>query len=535
MSAKWILFLGILLFLLAYKIYAGYLSKSWGVDENRSTPAYTEEDGIDYVPAKYPVLLGHHFSSIAGAGPIVGPIVAIMFGWLPALLWIIIGCIFFGGVHDMGSIFISIRNKGKSIGEVIGTTIGRKGKKLFQLFAYLTLILVVAAFLNIVADTFVSTPQAATISIIFMFLSVAFGYVVYKMKKSLAICSVIWLIFIVIAIYIGNLYPIRMGKTFWLLFLNLYIFIASVTPVWILLQPRDYLNSFLLYGVMIGGILGVIIADPKLNMPAVTAFNVHGNYLFPMLFITVACGAISGFHSLVASGTTSKQLDNEKNVRIIGYGSMLIEGVLAIIAVITAVYLTQDKYKELMAGGPINVFSNGLGNFMNSFGVSIEAGRNFTALAISAFALTSLDTATRLARFLFQEFLSDMKNGKNDKVIDSFTSKYIATFITVAIGAILGFKGYIYIWPIFASANQLLSALALLALSVWLKKQSKNYIITAIPMACMFLITLTALILLIIANLKNYMLLSIAVLLFILALVLLQQAKISLNQKIDIE
>lgn len=306
MYAKYFLFIGIFLFILAYKVYAGYLAKSWGIDPKKKTPAYTQEDGIDYVPAKYPILLGHHFSSIAGAGPIVGPIVAIMFGWLPALLWIIIGCIFFGGVHDMGSIFLSIRNKGKSIGEVIGSKIGRKGKKLFQIFAYMTLILVVAAFLNIVADTFVSTPQTATISIIFMFLSVGFGYFVYKLKKDIVICSIIWLIFIVISIYIGNHYLFKLGKIYWLLFLNIYIFIASVTPVWILLQPRDYLNSFLLYGVMIGGFLGIFISNPKLNMPAVTSFNINGNYLFPMLFVTVACGAISGFHSLVASGTTSK-------------------------------------------------------------------------------------------------------------------------------------------------------------------------------------------------------------------------------------
>lgn len=497
-----------------------------GIDPKKKTPAHTMTDGVDYVPAKAPVLLGHHFSSIAGAGPIVGPIVAVMFGWLPAVIWVIFAAIFFGGIHDMGSIFASVRNKGKSLGEIIGVTMGKKGKKLFEVFAWLTLILVVAAFTNIVADTFVAVPEAATTSILFIILAIAFGYFVYRKGYSLLLGSLIGVILLALCIGIGNAFPIVASKNFWMFFLIVYIFIASVTPVWILLQPRDYLNSFLLYGMMIGGFLGLLMMRPNMNLPAFTAFHINGQFLFPMLFVTIACGAVSGFHSLVGSGTTAKQLDNEKDIKVVGYGSMLIEGVLAIIAIITAAYLTQDKYTLLMQnGGPINVFSDGLGTFMATLHIPFAVGKNFTALAISAFALTSLDTATRLARFIFQELISDFEKKDNIKTIQLLSNKYIATLITVFISAFLGFRGYQVIWPIFGSANQLLSALALLALSVWLKKNGKNYKITLIPMIFMFAVTLTALGFLIYANLKNYILLFFAVVLFIFAIILLIESK----------
>ncbi len=526
MSSVSILIITLLIFIVAYKYYARYLEKNWGIDRTRVTPANTLKDGVDYVPSKYPVLMGHHFSSIAGAGPIVGPIVAIAFGWLPAVLWVIVGCVFFGGVHDMGSIYISTRNEGKSIGEVIKKIIGKKGKLLFISFSYLALILVVAAFMNIVADAFVATPEALTISLLFMVISVVFGFFLYKKKSSLLNTSLIGVLGLILCIYIGNMYPLIVNKNIIILFLVVYIFIASVSPVWILLQPRDYLNSFLLYGIIIGGVLGVILYNPQMTIPMVTSFKVNNDYLFPMLFVTIACGAVSGFHSLVGSGTTSKQIDSEENIKIVGYGSMLIEGILAIIAIIAAAYLTSGEYSTLMkAGGPINVFSSGLGEFMRTLGIPLKFGKSFTTLSISAFALTTLDTATRLARFLFQEFLSEIRNEKNREVVDKLSSKYTATLITVLLGTILGLKGYLEVWPIFASANQLLSALALLTLTLWLKENKKNYMVSILPMSFMFLVTVVALIFLMAGNIGNIILFIVSMLLFILALVFFYEAK----------
>lgn len=521
MSAMLLILIAVVLFLVAYVTYGASLAKKWGIDESIKTPAHRLGDGVDYVPAKAPVLLGHHFSSIAGAGPIVGPISAAIFGWVPVFLWIIIGSIFFGGVHDMGSLFASVRNDGKSIGEVIHSTIGDKGKKLFAVFAWLTLLLVIAAFTNIVANTFVSVPAAASSSMLFILLAVLFGYFVYRRGVSLAVGSVIGVISLFVCIYLGTLFPISLSREVWMVILLGYIFVASVTPVWILLQPRDYLNSFLLYAMLLGGIVGIILMGPRLELAPVTHFTIGKTTLFPILFVTVACGAISGFHSLVGSGTTSKQIDSEKDIRIIGYGSMLIEGVLAVIAIITAGYIGADKLADLLAnGGPVNVFADGLGTFMTSFGLPFATAKSFTALAISAFALTSLDTATRLARFIFQEFFTEGE-GVSEKGI---TNRYVSTGITVVFGGALAFYGWAQIWPLFGSANQLLAALALLALAVWLKDLGKEYKQVIIPMVFMFAVTLAALVQLIFANLTKPVLLFFSVALLALALILIQQS-----------
>jgi len=496
MNAIILMLFSVVIFLIAYATYGKYLVEKWGIDESIETPAHRLNDGVDYVPAKAPVLLGHHFSSIAGAGPIVGPIAAAIFGWLPAMLWIIIGSIFFGGVHDMGALFASVRHDGKSLGEVIGVNIGKKGKQLFSIFAWLALLLVVAAFTNIVANTFVAVPAAATASVLFIVIAIGFGYFVYSKGVSLTIGSIIGVALLVLCIYLGQVFPLALGKNAWMVILLGYIFVASVTPVWILLQPRDYLNSFLLYAMLIGGILGIIIMRPVIQTPATTGFVVNGQFLFPMLFVTIACGAVSGFHSLVGSGTTSKQIDSEKDLKLIGYGSMLIEGVLATIAIITATYLAGDKFADLLAnGGPVNVFSDGLGTFMTSFGVPMAVGKSFTALAISAFALTSLDTATRLARFIFQEMFD------TEGETSIMTNRYVATGITVVLGGALAFKGWTKIWPLFGASNQLLAALALLALAIWLKKSGREYKMALYPMIFMFAVTLTALV--IIPNYNN--------------------------------
>ena len=516
-----------IILLVAYIFYGGYLAKKWGVDDSRKTPAHTKYDGVDYVPAKSPVLLGHHFASIAGAGPIVGPIQAAIFGWIPVTLWVIIGSIFFGGVQDFGSLFASIRHDGKSIGEIIEANMGKKGKKLFALFAWLTLVLVVAAFANIVADNFVSTPQAASASVFFMILAVFFGIAVYRFKTPLLLSTIIGVILLFACIYLGFLFPLVLSKKVWILILMVYIFIASVTPVWILLQPRDYLNSYLLYAMIIGALLGIIILRPEIQMDGFVGFNVNGQYLFPVLFVTVACGAISGFHSLVGSGTSSKQLYKESDSKKIGYGAMLIEGLLAIVALITVAYISNTQFGDLLAnGGPVNVFSEGIANFMLSFGIPFTLGKTFTALAISAFALTSLDTATRLGRFIFQEFFdNDNAENKEENKKNPLTNMYVSTTITVVCSGLLAILGYEKIWPIFGSANQLLAAISLMAIAIWLANTNRGCKEFIIPIIFMFIVTIVSLCFNIKSNMGvNYPLVIIAIALLVLSLVLIKEA-----------
>ncbi|MHB1392233.1 MAG: carbon starvation CstA family protein [Clostridia bacterium] len=526
MNSLVLLFIGVALFLVAYVGYGGYLAKQWGIDPNRKTPAHTCRDDIDYCPANAKVLLGHHFSSIAGAGPITGPIAASIFGWLPVYLWIVIGSIFVGGVHDWGSLLASVRHDGKSIGEIIRVTIGEKGKKLFNIFAYLTLILVVAAFTDICASTFAFDPakpeaitgaQAGTASILFIFLAMAFGFLVYRKGANLTISSIVGVALLFFCIWIGYQFPIlKLSKFAWDIILIVYIYAASTLPVWFLLQPRDYLCSFLLYAMLAGAVLGVLIVRPAMAIPASVGFAVgegaKAQYLFPMLFVTVACGAISGFHSLVGSGTSSKQLDNEKDTKLVGYGAMLIEGVLAIIALITVSYVVGAK------GTPAQIFAGGVSDFMSSFGISVPVGKVFVILAFSAFALTSLDTATRLGRYIFQEMTA-----KADGTKSILNNMYVATAITVGLSAMLLSYGYQKIWPIFGSANQLLAGLSLLAVSAWLAKSGKKNFMTVIPMVFMFAVTLTALVLVCRNNLLsgNIIIGGMAAILFVLAIVLI--------------
>ncbi|CEJ74503.1 carbon starvation protein CstA [[Clostridium] sordellii] len=530
MNSLTLLLVSAIILFIGYVCYGGYLAKKWGVDDNIKTPAHTKYDGVDYVPAKSPVLLGHHFASIAGAGPIVGPIQAAVFGWIPVALWVLIGSIFFGGVQDFGSLFASIRHDGKSIGEIIEFNMGRKGKKLFSLFAWLTLVLVVAAFANIVADNFVSTPQAASASMFFIILAILFGIAVYRFKMPLIPATIVGVILLFGCIYLGFLFPIVLSKQTWIILLMIYIFVASVTPVWILLQPRDYLNSYLLYAMIIGALLGIFILRPEIQMEGFVGFNVEGQYLFPFLFVTVACGAISGFHSLVGSGTSSKQLYKESDAKKIGYGAMLIEGLLAIVALITVAYISNKQFGSLLGnGGPVNVFSEGIANFMMPFGIPFTVGKTFTSLAISAFALTSLDTATRLGRFIFQEFFDttnpDEKESKKSTNKNPLTNMYISTIITVVCSGLLAVMGYEKIWPIFGSANQLLAAIALMAIAIWLANSKKSFKEFIIPIIFMFIVTIVSLCLNIKANIGvNYALVIIAVLLLILALILIKEA-----------
>ncbi|KUO62602.1 MAG: carbon starvation protein CstA [Gracilibacter sp. BRH_c7a] len=519
MSALVLLVGAIIAFLLAYKFYGTYLAKKFELDDSNPTPAHTMSDGVDYVPAKAPVLLGHHFASIAGAAPIIGPVSAAVFGWIPAFLWIVLGGIFFGAVHDFSALVASVRHKGKSIAVVIESTIGDTGKKLFGIFAWLTLVLVIAAFINVVANTFVAVPQAGTASILFMGVALLYGFLVFRRNFPLAISTIAGVALLVVAIWLGILFPLVLAKTTWIALLLVYIVIASVTPVWILLQPRDYLNSFLLYALIGLAVIGVFFYNPTINAPAFV-FTTNLGWLFPILFVTIACGAISGFHSLVASGTTAKQMYKETDAKFIGYGGMLIESTLAVVALITAI-MVADYAGELANGGAVAVFSRGVGAFLGSIGVPLTLGVTFASLVVSAFALTTLDTATRLGRYVFQEFFEKVSatEGESKSIA---ANPYVATIVTVVISGWLALTSWSAIWPIFGSANQLLAALALLAVSVWLAKLGKDNRFVKYPMYFMFAVTLCSLVILSYKNFlaANWVLAVIAVLLFILAIIL---------------
>ena len=495
MNAIIIFLIGIAALVVGYVTYGKWLADQWGVDPSRPTPSHTMEDGLDYCPAKAPVLMGHHFSSIAGAGPINGPIQAAVFGWVPVLLWVLIGGIFFGAVHDFGALFASIRHKGQSIGEVVADTMGGKAKRMFLVFAYLTLLLVVAAFASIVANTFMATFRAdgsvdyaasasnastAIISLLFIVLAILFGFFVYRKNASLLLSTILGIVGIVVIIAIGlNWHPLYLSNSTWMIVLGAYILVASVTPVWILLQPRDYLSSFLLYFMMAVAAVGIVgaslMGQSHLDIPAFTGFKdtlyadngfTQGTslgYMFPALFVTIACGAISGFHSLVASGTTAKQINTEKDARPIAYGAMLIESALAVISLIAVGYVW-SSFKTGQVITPTVVFATGI---------------------------------TRLARYIFQEFFLEPGQVWQEatgwrKIV---TNPVVATLITVVCGILLGMHGYANIWPLFGAANQLLAALGLLTVATWLGKIGKNNKMFLFPMAFMLVVTITSLVL----------------------------------------
>ncbi len=526
MSLSLLLLISGLILLLAYRFYGNYVYKKFKLNDDKPAPSHALRDGIDYEPSKPIVVLGHHFASIAGAGPIVGPIIAVTFGWIPAVIWILVGGIFFGAVHDLGSMAASLKSDGKSIGVIIRNQIGLKGKQLFIIFSFSTLILVIGVFSDIIAKTFVSNPGVASASFLFIILAVAFGIMnrlVGDKKISFIILSIIGVVLMYYFVYLGMQFPFELDYKIWILALLGYAFIASVTPVSMLLQPRDYLNSFLLYGMIIAAVVGVFVANPSIEMSnEIAVSNESLGYIFPVLFVTIACGAISGFHSLVASGTTSKQLDKESDAKIVGFGGMLIESFLAIISVGAVVVLTKGDYVSRLAiEGPVSLFSTGLGGMIASLGISEEFAIGFVALTVSAFALTTLDTCTRLARFTLQEYFEDVEQPAGQFVAKN---RYVSTGIVVIFSILLLLSGeFTTLWPIFGSANQLLAALALLTIAVWLIKKKENALFVTIPMFFMFTVTLASLGLFAWKNFQDevYVLSLIAALLFILAISLI--------------
>jgi len=531
-SAVLILLIAFALLALGYIFYGSWLAKQWGVDPNHETPAHTSYDGKDFVPANPAVLMGHHFSSIAGAGPINGPIQAAVFGWVPVFLWIVIGGIFFGAMHDFGALFASIRHNGGSIGEVIKDEMGVKAQRLFTIFALLVLILVIASFTAVVAGTFVSegpvftvgranvsgNASTATTSLLFIVIAFIFGYFVYRKNCKVGPATIVGIIGIVLITIAGLNFGVNASRTFWVLFIAVYIIVASLLPVWMLLQPRDYLSSFLLYGMMIIAFVGIVFSGATVDLPAFAGWKgLNGSAsLFPTLFITVACGAVSGFHSLIGSGTTSKQLDSEKDAKVIGYGAMIVESALAIIALIAIGVV----FKETNIGGgdkfllsaPPTIFAGGVATMVATMfgGVAdfsnpvYDTTYTLLTLAVSVFALTSLDSGTRLSRYMFAELF--IPEGKTrDELTGArkfFSHPFVSTLIMVIIGCGMGFMGLNQIWGVFGAANQLLAGIAMLAVAAWLGNIGKNNKMFFVPMVFMLAATITSLTMTIIAKIK---------------------------------
>ena len=532
MSAILILVIAIAVLALGYVFYGSWLAKQWGVDPTKETPAHTSYDGVDFVPANPAVLMGHHFSSIAGAGPINGPIQAAVFGWLPVLLWIVIGGIFFGAMHDFGALFASIRHNGGSIGEVIKANIGLRAQRLFIVFALLVLILVIASFTAVVAGTFASTADSlitvgrancsgtastATTSLLFIVIAIIFGFFVYRKNVPVGPATIIGIIGIVAITVAGLNIGFNAGRTFWVLFIAVYVTLASLLPVWILLQPRDYLSSFLLYGMMIIAFVGVFGSNMTVELPAVVGFKgLTGTNLFPVLFITVACGAVSGFHALIGSGTTAKQLNSEKDAKVIGYGAMIIESALAVVSLLAVGVL----FKQTNIGGgdlfqlsaPPTIFAGGVATMVATMFGGVADFSNpiydtvytLLTLAVSVFALTSLDSGTRLARYLFAELLIPEGKTRDDLkgAAKFFATPIVSTLVMVIIGCGMGFMGLSQIWGVFGAANQLLAGIAMLAVAAWLANIGKNNKMFLFPMAFMLIATITSLVMTIIQKAK---------------------------------
>jgi carbon starvation protein len=485
-----------------YLFYGRWLVKKWGIDPNAKTPAYVHEDGQDYVPASRGIVFSHQFSTIASAGPVTGPIIAAMFGWLPALLWILVGGVFFGAVQDFGALYASVKNEGKSIGLIIEQYIGKTGKRLFLSFCWIFSLLVIAAFGDMVASTFnafsvagqVNIPNAAagSISLFYILGAVLFGLFMKYAKPNQGVLFVVGLVLFFAMMAAGMKFPVYLDKTQWRLVVFAYIFFAAVVPMWILMQPRDYLSTFLLISMILGAVVGIFMTNPNMNLPAFTSFNVNGTVLFPMLFVTIACGAISGFHSLVSSGTSSKQVKNEKDMLSIGYGAMIVESLLAVAAIVVAGAAATNG--KLPNGTPFQIFSAGVAGFFQQFGMSEYVAKCSMTMCVSALCLTTLDSVARIGRMSMQELLYDEDGKAHTPVTKFLTNKYVATIVTLLFGFLLSLGGYTNIWALFGSANQLLGALVLIALAVFLKTTGREGWMLYVPMTMMLVVTMTALV-----------------------------------------
>lgn len=498
-----LMLLGIALVVCAcgYFIYGRWLVRLWGVDPNARTPAYVHEDGNDYVPSSKFTVFAHQFSSITGAGPVTGPIIAAMFGWAPVMLWLMIGGIFFGAVQDFTALYASVKNEGKSMGMLIEQYIGKTGKKMFLLFSWLFTLLVTAAFADIVASTFngfkadggLATPNAAaaSISMLYIVVAIAFGYFLKKCPLAEGPKLAVAVVLMIAMLWAGIEYPLYYDKTTWLYVVFAYMFMAAVMPMWLLMEPRDYLSVFLLLGMIASGVIGVIFTNPSIELPAFNGFVVNGQPLFPILFITIACGAVSGFHSLVSSGTSSKTVSNEKDMLFIGYGSMLIESILAVVSLIVVGAAATGGV--MPKGTPFQIFAGAVGGFMGMFGLSAHVATCVITMCVSALALTTLDSVGRIGRMCFQELFTSGKPEEMGGLQKVLTNKYFATVITLFFGYLLCLGGYMNVWPLFGAANQLCAALVFISLSVFLKVTGRQGWMLYVPMGFMFAATMSAL------------------------------------------
>lgn len=498
-----LMLLGIALVVCAcgYFIYGRWLVRLWGVDPNARTPAYVHEDGNDYVPSSKFTVFAHQFSSITGAGPVTGPIIAAMFGWAPVMLWLMVGGIFFGAVQDFTALYASVKNEGKSMGMLIEQYIGKTGKKMFLLFSWLFTLLVTAAFADIVASTFngfkadggLATPNAAaaSISMLYIVVAIAFGYFLKKCPLAEGPKLAVAIVLMIAMLWAGIEYPLYYDKTTWLYVVFAYMFMAAVMPMWLLMEPRDYLSVFLLLGMIASGVIGVIFTNPSIELPAFNGFVVNGQPLFPILFITIACGAVSGFHSLVSSGTSSKTVSNEKDMLFIGYGSMLIESILAVVSLIVVGAAATGGV--MPKGTPFQIFAGAVGGFMGMFGLSAHVATCVITMCVSALALTTLDSVGRIGRMCFQELFTSGKPEEMSGFQKLMTNKYFATVITLFFGYLLCLGGYMNVWPLFGAANQLCAALVFISLSVFLKVTGRQGWMLYVPMGFMFAATMSAL------------------------------------------
>lgn len=492
---------------LGYVLYGRHIAKKWGIDPKAETPAVKYNDGKDYVPTNGWTVFSHQFSSIAGAGPVTGAIQAAVFGWLPVLLWILIGGVFFGAVTDFGALYASVKNQGKSMGMIIEKYIGKLGRKLFLIFCWLFSLLIIAVFADMVSGTFTAfdatsgakLPAAATngsagmVSIMFMLFAVVFGLIQKKFNFSGWKEFVLGVVFIVISFAIGMKVPIILGKDGWSYIVFAYIFVAAILPIWLMKQPRDYMTTIMFACMIAGAALGLIIGHPTMNLPVYTGFkNEQLGTMFPILFVTVACGAVSGFHSLVSSGTSSKTIANEKDMLKVGYGAMILESVLAVLALCVAGAAAKNGVPA--EGTPFQIFSRGVAGFFEKMGLSVHFSTVFMTMCVSALALTTLDAVARIGRMSFQELFSvdDMEHASPLRKL--LCNTYFSTIVTLACGFVLTKIGYQTIWPLFGSANQLLSALVLITLCVFLKVTGRSNKMLFPPMIIMLCVTFTALI-----------------------------------------
>jgi carbon starvation protein len=526
----------VFLLILGYIFYSKKVKQWIGLDDNEIPPSVAMNDGVDYVPAKHwTILFGHHFASIAGAAPIIGPVIACLYwGWLPAVIWIVVGGIFIGAVHDFVALVMSLRNQGKSITTVTESVMGKTSKILFSVFAFLALILVVAVFAALAGKTLATTPAVVIPTFGLVIVALIVGVLIYRMHLPVLLCSIIGVLLLLGLIVAGYYIPIELpveneenAIKLWTVILLVYGMIASVTPVTMLLQPRDHLAGAVLYIGLFFGFLGLVITRPDMQAPSVVSFSTKEGWMWPMMFVTVACGAISGFHSLVASGTTSKQVPRMRDARIIGYGAMIMESALAILAVVAVAAGLYWKsapdgteglvYQELSKDRNwIKTFGTGYGQLTKVFFSGLGTLIGITML--KTFIMTTLDTATRISRYMCNELLGETFG------IGIMKNKYVAVLLVGVLAGALALGNWKAIWPVFGASNQLIASLVLIVASVYLLTCNRKFLFTAVPAVIMLITTIGALVYkthsFLTAEKANIMLATISVILIILAIFL---------------